>query len=75
MIGATAMTIKQQIEDADRSISRARKQIHKQQRVIQRSQRIETIGRAQDLVTVLSGMLANVERQRKMLTVSRRHRA
>jgi hypothetical protein len=65
------MTITQQIEDADRYIHRARKQIHKQQRVIRHSRRGDTINRAQDLVVLLSALLANVERQREVLAVLR----
>lgn len=67
------MTIKQQIADADRYISHARRQIHKQQRVINRSQRKETICKAQDLVLILSAMLANVEHRREILATSRKH--
>ena len=61
------MTVNQQIKEVDRYISHARKQINQQERVMKRARRKATIDRAQDLVVLLSALLANVERQRNVL--------
>ena len=57
------MGAKQNVAGAEAYIVRASRRIEKQRYLIGRSRNQQTVAIAQDLVVVLSALLANVERQ------------
>jgi hypothetical protein len=55
--------VKQDVVGAEAYIARANRRIGKQRHLIARSRNRQTVATAQDLVEVLTALLANVERQ------------
>jgi len=55
--------VKQEVVGAEAYIARANRRIGKQRHLIARSRNQQTVATAQDLVEVLTALLANVERQ------------
>jgi hypothetical protein len=55
--------VKQDVVGAEAYIARANRRIGKQRHLIARSRNQQTVATAQDLVEVLTALLANVERQ------------
>jgi hypothetical protein len=61
------MSLSQDIAHADEYIAKASKNIKKQRRLLVRTRNPQTAARAQNLLDLLTALLANVEQNREML--------